>query len=134
MVTSNPLVNLWLDRSVADLSMLTTMLPTGPYPFAGVPWYSTTFGRDGILTALEYLWVDPSLAAGVLSFLAATQATEMDPQNDAEPGKILHEGRQSEMALTRRNPVRTLLRVCGFHAAVPGPCSRLLAAHGRSRF
>ncbi|ROZ75688.1 amylo-alpha-1,6-glucosidase [Ramlibacter sp. WS9] len=104
VVTSNPLVNLWLDRSVSDLSMLTTMLPTGPYPFAGVPWYSTTFGRDGIITALEYLWVDPALARGVLTFLAETQAKAVDPQNDAEPGKILHEARHSEMALTGEIP------------------------------
>ena len=104
VVTSNPLVNLWLDRSVSDLSMLTTVLPTGPYPFAGVPWYSTTFGRDGIITALEYLWVDPALARGVLAFLADTQAKDVDPLNDAEPGKILHEARNSEMAATGEIP------------------------------
>ncbi len=102
--TSNPLVNLWLDRSAADVAMLTTELPTGPYPFAGVPWYSTTFGRDGILTALQYLWLDPSLGRGVLSFLAATQADGFDPARDAEPGKVLHEARQGEMANTGEIP------------------------------
>ncbi|TFZ08755.1 amylo-alpha-1,6-glucosidase [Ramlibacter humi] len=104
VVSSNPLVNLWLDRSVSDLAMLVTELPTGPYPFAGVPWYSTTFGRDGILTALEYLWVDASMACGVLNFLASTQATQVDAERDAEPGKILHEARPSEMARTREIP------------------------------
>jgi glycogen debranching enzyme len=102
--TSNPLVNLWLDRSASDLAMLTTALPTGPYPYAGVPWYSTTFGRDGILTAREYLWVDPALARGVLAFLASTQATEEEPERDADPGKILHEARRSEMAHTGEIP------------------------------
>lgn len=102
--TSNPQVNRWLDRSWSDLVMLTTALPTGPYPYAGVPWYSTTFGRDGILTAREMLWVDPALARGVLAFLAATQATRREPQRDAEPGKILHEARRGEMAETGEIP------------------------------
>jgi glycogen debranching enzyme len=104
MESSQPQVNLWLDRSVSDLAMLTTALRSGPYPFAGVPWYSTTFGRDGILTARECLWIDPTLSRGVLALLAATQAVLEDPQNDAEPGKILHEARQSEMARTGEIP------------------------------
>ena len=102
--TSNPLANLWFSRSASDLAMLTTELATGPYPYAGVPWYSTTFGRDGLITARETLWVDPALARGVLTFLAATQASTEDPERDAEPGKILHEARQCEMAKTGEVP------------------------------
>ena len=102
--TSNGQINAWVDRAVSDLHMMTTALPTGPYPYAGVPWLNTPFGRDGIITALECLWLRPGLARGVLGFLASTQATRLIPEEDAEPGKILHESRGGEMATLREVP------------------------------
>ncbi|MEZ4571689.1 MAG: glycogen debranching N-terminal domain-containing protein [Thermomicrobiales bacterium] len=98
IVTSNPRFNAWIDRSQADLEMLTIETAQGPYPAAGAPWYVTTFGRDGIIAALQMLDYDPRPAAGVLRYLAAHQATESDPESDAAPGKIVHEMREGEMA------------------------------------
>lgn len=102
--TSNEQFNDWINRAKADLQMLVTQTPQGPYPYAGVPWFSTPFGRDGIWTALEVLWCRPDIAQGVLLFLSTHQAVQHDLEADAQPGKILHELRGGEMAALREIP------------------------------
>ena len=104
IITSNATFDRWLERASADLSLLITELETGPYPYAGIPWFSVPFGRDAVITALQVLWLNPALARGVLAYLSALQAAETSPFHDAEPGKIMHETRKGEMARLREVP------------------------------
>lgn len=102
--SSDHLFNAWIDQSRADLALLTTDLPTGPYPYAGIPWFSTPFGRDAIITALQTLWIDSTLARGVLAYLAHYQAQETSSFRDSAPGKIMHETRKGEMTVLNELP------------------------------
>ena len=76
--TSNQQFNDWIHRSLADLQNAGGDNFGGDVPVCRRALDSTVFGRDGLITGLEYLWVCPEVAKGVLSHLAATQATEVD--------------------------------------------------------
>jgi glycogen debranching enzyme len=104
IVTDNEAFNALVSRSLTDLDMLLTHTPQGRIPYAGVPWYVAPFGRDSIITALQLLPYHAEVAASTLRFLAAWQGREVDAFRDEEPGKILHEYRQGEMANCREIP------------------------------
>ena len=129
IATSNARFNTWLSRSEADIHMMISGNPEGAYPYAGVPWFSTVFGRDGILTAMQCLWTAPWIAKSVLKYLAENQATSNIPDQEAEPGKILHEMRRGEMANLKEVPVWPLLRECRCDAFVCHACRRLPRSH-----
>lgn len=96
--------NAWVERSVQDLALLHTESEQGSYVYAGIPWFATLFGRDGLITALETLSFFPSLAAGTLRTLANLQGRAFVSERDEEPGKMLHEMRHGEMAATGEIP------------------------------
>ncbi|HVL53453.1 MAG TPA: glycogen debranching N-terminal domain-containing protein [Vitreimonas sp.] len=106
--TDHELFNLAVQRGMNDLRLLVNDGPDEGerYVAAGVPWFATLFGRDSIITALQMLAFRPQLAVETLNVLAARQATEVDDERDAEPGKILHELRGGEMAATGELPFR----------------------------
>ena len=104
IATSSKGYNNLIERATSDLRMLLTEKEGFLYPYAGIPWFCTPFGRDGIITALETLWFNPIISKGVLDFLAANQAHDFNDLQDAEPGKILHEIRMGEMTNTGELP------------------------------
>ena len=96
--SSNSHFNHWVNRSSLDLLALMSSYGDNLYPMAGVPWYNTPFGRDGMITGMQTLLVSPFIAKNTLLFLARHQARERSDSADAEPGKILHELRKGELA------------------------------------
>jgi glycogen debranching enzyme len=87
------------ERSLVDLQALRVVLPSGHIvPAAGLPWFMAVFGRDSLISGIQTLAVDPSLARGALRALAEYQAKVDDPFRDAEPGKIPHEIRHGRLS------------------------------------
>jgi glycogen debranching enzyme len=104
--TTDVLAQRALGRASADLRLLLNSGP-GPgerYVGAGVPWFSCLFGRDSLINSIQLLSVRPQVARSTLSILARLQATELDEWHDAQPGKILHELREGELARANEIP------------------------------
>jgi glycogen debranching enzyme len=106
IITGNELFNAVLDRSVADLRALWTedSATNETYMAAGTPWFDTLFGRDSVITSFETMALSPAIARASLRALGRLQGAEVDPHRDEQPGKILHELRQGEMARTGETP------------------------------
>ncbi|MEN9723377.1 MAG: hypothetical protein RJB38_1363, partial [Pseudomonadota bacterium] len=103
--TDHALFNRAIDCASTDIRMLLTEESGGLlYPYAGVPWFSAPFGRDGLITAYQLLPWAPEVARGVLDFVFQNLGERQDPFTDEEPGKAFHELRRGEMALLREIP------------------------------
>ncbi len=102
--TNDIVFNRFLMRGVHDFTMLCTPTQHGYFPYAGIPWFSCPFGRDGLIACLEFLPWFPDVVRGALTFLSAHQGTKVEPFTDEEPGKMLHEYRTGELANLREIP------------------------------
>ena len=103
--SDNLMINRSLQNAQTDISMLLT-LEDGDivYPYAGIPWFSAPFGRDGMITAYQMLPWYPHIAKGVIDFAIGLLGSKVDAFTDEQPGKIFHEKRRGEMAHTREIP------------------------------
>jgi glycogen debranching enzyme len=102
--TDNAIFNLVVNRSVSDLRLLQSHVNGNLYFDAGIPWYSALFGRDSIITSLQSLILNLNVPASILEILASKQGSKINPSKDEEPGKILHELRNGELANNNEIP------------------------------
>ncbi len=107
--SDNLILNRAIENAQTDIFMLMTEEAAEGggvlyYPYAGVPWFSAPFGRDGIITAYQLLPWYPVVAQGVLQYALSRLGDKVDAFTDEQPGKVFHEMRRGEMARTREVP------------------------------
>ncbi|WP_340008872.1 amylo-alpha-1,6-glucosidase [Paenibacillus sp. FSL K6-0276] len=106
-VSSNhPFFDRLYRRGLSDIRALLTDLGFGLFPVAGLPWYAVPFGRDSLITALQLLPVHPEIAKGTIMTMARYQGEKSDSWRDEQPGKIMHELRDGELANTNQVPFK----------------------------
>jgi glycogen debranching enzyme len=93
-----------IERAEQDVYLLRQSFGKDKVLSAGVPWFSTLFGRDSIIAASQTLMLDPTIARETLTILAEYQGKNDDEWRDEQPGKILHEIRLGEMARCQEIP------------------------------
>ncbi len=96
--------NTMLARATSDLRALHLEVDGSEIIAAGIPWYSTVFGRDSIITGLQVLPLNPAVAVETLRYLARHQGRREDAFTEEQPGKIMHELRRGEMARSGEIP------------------------------
>ncbi|QJD84826.1 amylo-alpha-1,6-glucosidase [Cohnella herbarum] len=104
VLSDSKVLNGLFDRGVQDLRVLLTDFGYGLFPVAGLPWYAVPFGRDSLIAALQMLPLIPDVARGTLEMMAAYQGTDVNPWKDEQPGKIMHELRNGELARSGQVP------------------------------
>ena len=82
---------------------MVTATADGPYPYAGVPWFSTEFGRDGILTAPGVLVAATRHGPRRAELSGCQPGGPRESRTGCGTGKILHEARRGEMAVCTRS-------------------------------
>ncbi|QSV56346.1 MAG: amylo-alpha-1,6-glucosidase [Dolichospermum sp. UKL201] len=98
------LFNRVISRAEQDIYLLLQSFGKHKTVSAGVPWFSTLFGRDSIITASQTLMLNSKIAKETLILLAEYQGQTDNIWREEEPGKILHELRLGEMARCQEIP------------------------------
>lgn len=97
-VSNVPDFNTALEQATIDLRALYTRVDGQAIISAGIPWYSTPFGRDSIITSMQTLGMNPRIACDTLRYLARMQGQRENPETEEQPGRIMHELRRGELA------------------------------------